>query len=154
VWGQNCDGWRHFDCIGLVVYALQNVLKKPLQRREIDALAGPNSPYRLKQINGVQELLDGDMVSMKNPDGSFHHIGVLYKEGAIAYVAQAAETSKGVTTGTVYDPADWNGGCWRWPDDLLKPDDEVKDDIPDNDCKPTVSIGAQNGTQDRHLSVF
>jgi hypothetical protein len=40
VWGQNCDGWRHFDCIGLVVFALQDVLKKPLQGREIFSWPG------------------------------------------------------------------------------------------------------------------
>jgi hypothetical protein len=82
------------------------------------------------------------MVSRKSAKtGKYEHIGVLYKEGAIAYVAQAAETSKGVTVGTVYDPASWSGGCWRWSDDLLKEDAEVNDDIPDNVCKPKVSIG-------------
>jgi hypothetical protein len=144
VWGQNCDGWRHFDCIGLVVFALQDALQKPLQGRDIVQLAGPKSPYRLLKISGVEDLLDGDLVSQIDAKtGKYHHIGVLYKEGAIAYVAQAAETSKGVTIGTVYDPDSWTGGCWRWPDSLLKPDTEVNDDIPDNGCKPTVSIDRQ-----------
>jgi hypothetical protein len=140
VWGQNCDGWRHFDCIGLVVFALQDALKKPLQEREIVQLAGPKSPYGLARISGVQDLLDGDMVSQIDEKGKYHHIGVLYKEEDSTYVAQAAQTSKGVTIGTVYDPNAWSGGCWRWPDDRLKPDAEVNDDIPDNSWQPTVII--------------
>jgi hypothetical protein len=140
VWGQNCDGWRHFDCIGLVVFALQDALQKSLQGREIVQLAGPQSPYGLRRISGDQDLLDGDMVSQIDANGKYHHIGVLFMRGDTAFVAQAAQTARGVTIGTFYDPKDWSGGCWRWPDDLLKPDAEVSDDIPDNICKPTVSL--------------
>ena len=143
VWGESCDGWRHFDCIGLVEYSLQFVYvndPKPVGG-EIWQFASPNNVLGAKKITDTTDIMEGDLVS-KLDNGSYHHIGIIYFDNKQAKIAQANETSVGVTINTIYDPApsDWSGGRWRLPDALLKPDSEVSEEIPSNGWQSSTRI--------------
>jgi hypothetical protein len=141
VWGESCDGWRHFDCIGLVEFAVQQVVKRTIGG-EIYQFASPKNVLGATRVSDDKDVRDGDLVSQVDQDGKYHHIGVIYLEGGTPLVAQAAQTSVGVTTGTAYDKVKWSGGRWRLPDGLLMADGEVSDDIPDNRYRPTVPLPA------------
>ena len=140
VWGESCDGWRHFDCIGLVEFAVQQAVKITIGG-EIWQFASPKNVLHAKQIHDDRDIMNGDLVSQVNSDGTYHHIGVIYLvEGGGAMIAQAVETSMGVTVGTTYNRSSWSGGRWRLPDSLLKPDSEISEEIPDSKYRPTIPL--------------
>lgn len=133
VWGECCDGHRHFDCIGLVEFAVDQVVKQP-RGGEIYQFASPKNVLGATPVTVDSDIMDGDLVSQVKGD-DYHHIGIIYLEGGVPMVAQAKETSAGITVGTPYNKSSWNGGRWRLPASLLMADGEVSDDIPDNERK-------------------
>ncbi len=139
VWGESCDGWRHFDCIGLVEYSLQFVYARGTVGGEIWQFASPNNVLGAKHITDTNDVMEGDLVS-KFDDGKYHHIGIIYFDNGQSKIAQANETSVGVTIKDVYDSASWSGGRWRLPDSLLKPDSEVSEEIPSNGWQSSTQI--------------
>lgn len=139
VWGESCDGWRHFDCIGLVEFSVQFVYARGTVGGEIWQFASPQNVLGAKRITDIADIMEGDLVS-KFDDGKYHHIGMVYFDNGQPKIAQANETSIGVTINTVYDQASWNGGRWRLPDGLLKPDHEVSEDIPSNAWQSSTQI--------------
>lgn len=139
-WGESCDGWRHFDCIGLVEYCVDQVTGR-VYGGEIWQWASPKNVLGAARMGNSDPILDGDLVSQVKDGDNFHHIGILYlDDDGIAHVSQAEETKKGVTTGRLYDPAGWNGGRWRLPDQMLLEDGAVTDDMPGTDFRPRLSV--------------
>lgn len=79
--GENCQGKRHFDCVGFVNYCLSIALGKPVQ----DSISG--YAQHCPDVTN-KERQEGDIVIYKN----YHHIS-LYTQGQ---VINATETEYGV----------------------------------------------------------
>ena len=138
VWGECCDGWRHFDCIGLVDFSLWKVSPKPGALRSVAQWASPNNTVKAVRMKKEDPVLDGDLVSV-NDKGNYHHIGLIYMYNGKPLVVQAIDTDIGVRD-TDYDPAQWTGGRWRLPDSFFFADDAVGDDYPDTTYQPTAPM--------------
>lgn len=138
-WAESCDGWRHFDCIGLVEFAVDFVTPR-MYGGEIYQWASPSNVLNAVQMDEYEDpVMDGDLVSRVDK-GNYHHIGMLYLSGGRAFVAQAEDTNIGVTNGKPYYSASWSGGRWRLPDSMLFPDEEVKANLPSTDCWPSLGV--------------
>jgi len=141
VWGESCDGWRHFDCLGLVDFSIWKVGKKEdKEMRSVAQWASPQNTVRAQRMSAADPMLDGDLVSQVK-DGNFHHIGIIYLKDGVPFVAQAEQTSVGVTIKTPYESSGWGGGRWRLPDDMFLDDDAARGvDLPDTEWRPIGGI--------------
>ena len=123
VWGEPCTNKRHFDCIGLVNWSLNQFVKGGCLRRIDQWMENPGNAGCI-EIFDKTDLMDADIVGMRNwvtpigKDGkpildapqvaSWHHIGMIYMVGNKAMVVQAEDSPTGVTKGTAYDPQKWS----------------------------------------------
>lgn len=118
VWGEDCTGIRHFDCIGFINY----VFNKTSYTRNTD----PKYSYWSGDIEGwyksasTSEVAKGapavpgdilfkwtDEPVKKNPGQTvrkFHHIALLAEDG---FVVQAKRSAEGVHDDEVYAPGNW-----------------------------------------------
>ncbi|MBK8344719.1 MAG: C40 family peptidase [Bacteroidetes bacterium] len=104
VWGQNCCGVRHFDCVGLVNYCVTKALGR-LVIYEIHDWAVANSGT----INVAKDAppANGDLLFL-GTGPNYHHIALLYADDdGNGIVLQAADTDLGLTS-SPYDPNMWN----------------------------------------------
>ena len=116
VWGEDCTGIRHFDCITYVNYCLWKLTGKPYSfeiRQWKDDAANPGKSrwtsnvtgatvYRLS-LNPNLALQDGDIVA-GIPSNS-EHIGLVGSDGT---VYQAQDTTKGVHANGRFSPSSWH----------------------------------------------
>jgi hypothetical protein len=103
VWGESCVGVQHFDCVGLVNYAIAPYYSGSLPWG-IDIPAYRTSG--LTKITDPKDLKDGDVIICKGPPKSDYdsHIGMIYQDGdGIWRVVQAASTESGCS-----DDAEWS----------------------------------------------
>jgi len=140
VWGQSCDGWRHFDCLGLVDFAIWKMRNgQDANTRSVVQWASPSNQVGAKRMGIDDDPLDGDLVAVGD-----HHIGIIYLAQGKPYVVQAEQTSQGVTLATPYDAANWTGGRWRLPDSLFIEDDAAASvDLPDTGVTPVGILYAK-----------
>ena len=94
VWGQSCEGIRHFDCISFVNYCLMELKGgeytfEILQWRDNPAMTG-GKVFPLAGLGANFKLEDGDIIIKTVPH---QHIAFVTKEGEII---QAADTDQGV----------------------------------------------------------
>lgn len=144
-WGESCDGWRHFDCIGLIEFAVDWVTPK-VYGGEIWQWASPAAQGIIGSVRmdeTYDPVMDGDLVSRVRKGSDYHHIGMLYLDHGKAYVAQAEDTNVGVTTGKPYKSSDWSAGRYRLPDSILYLDEEVDEDYPSTECITTLGVPSQ-----------
>lgn len=65
VWGQSCDGWRHFDCLGLVDFAIWKLRRvDDKETRTVAQWASPKNAVNATKIPDYDPVLDGDLVSL------------------------------------------------------------------------------------------
>jgi hypothetical protein len=102
VWGEACDGVRHFDCVGLVNYCYARHWYQPNFGCSIPQFRLENQGTT--KIDDKKDLADADIL-IKPGDG---HIGMLYDTGAGWNVVQANWTTKGLTDTERYDSAKWD----------------------------------------------
>jgi hypothetical protein len=117
VWGESCIGRKHFDCVGLVNYCLEEhthlrggwgfEIKQYFESK----ITGTSDKGRLPAAN----VVDGDICVRRTP---LDHIGILFRSGNSAFVIQASETKKGLSDTDVYKPEDW-GKVVRVRDEFL-----------------------------------
>ncbi len=143
VWGQSCDGWRHFDCLGLVDFAVWKLrsIKDP-ETRTVKQWASKFNDVKATHITDNSDVMNADLVSQSEHD--FHHIGMIYLADDRPFVVQAEQTSKGVTTGTPYEAGKWSGGRWRLPDSFFR-DDADAAELPDAVYNPGGSLWSRVG---------
>lgn len=107
IWGESCLGKRHFDCIGLVNYCVDQVWAgKTAFGVDLGALMDKPGYYGATTVPASADVLDGDIVG-KQKNGVWHHIALLHKTAAGVFVIQAAESDVGVTGGEKYVAANW-----------------------------------------------
>ena len=64
VWGECCDGWRHFDCLGLIDFAFAQVrAKEDKELRAVWQWASPKNTVKASPITSIDAVLGGDLVS-------------------------------------------------------------------------------------------
>jgi hypothetical protein len=102
VWGESCDGVRHFDCVGLVNYCYARHWYQANFGLGIPAFRMANQGTT--RIDDASDLMDADIL-IKPGDG---HIGMLYEGSADWYVVQAVGTTKGLTDTERFDSAKWD----------------------------------------------
>jgi len=138
VWGRSCDGWRHFDCLGLVDFALWKFRSsEDLNTRSVAQWA--TSAEGSKRMAADDPPLDGDLVAVGT-----HHIGMIYLKGEKAFVVQAKQTSEGVNAVDAYNPGSWTGGRWRLPDSIFLDDDAAAGvAMPDTSITPIGMLYAK-----------
>jgi len=126
VWGEPCEGVRHFDCVGLVNYCYAyhwksntpfglDILLWASVERELDS----NNNWVAKNkttptfINGnsavgsvvsdPHDVMDGDVVVK----ASLGHIAMVYLDGNKPKIVQAEDTQDGLNDSADYKPDSW-----------------------------------------------
>lgn len=101
VWGQSCQGVRHFDCIGFISYCLWRATDQVVQlaialwRKPGQPMAG-SKVYDLSAGQKPDALLDADILVKAD-----HHIAWVDAGGT---VIEAADTDVGVVASGRFDP--------------------------------------------------
>jgi hypothetical protein len=117
VWGEDCTGIRHFDCISYVNYCLWKLTGVPysfeiFQWKDKDSGAGKSqwksrwtgaTVYRISAFPQGLTLQDGDIVAGTNENPE--HIGFVSANGT---VYQAQDTTKGVHADSKFNPGSWH----------------------------------------------
>ena len=117
LWGKDCRGKRHFDCISLINYCLSNVLQKTVQfTLNLQESSQGFIWANLRQLGAAEPPMDGDILTpaAEPTDQTLSHIAMAVGGGA--KVAQAEDTTTGVTV-TGLTRASWNIGRlpnWFW----------------------------------------
>ncbi len=93
VWGESCQGKRHFDCIGFISYCYWKATGRVIQL-EISGWRTPGGShggtvFNLKAKQKPASLMDGDVIIKQD-----HHIAFVNAQGT---VFQAEDTHIGVT---------------------------------------------------------
>ncbi len=92
VWGEDCRGVRHFDCIGFINYCLSDALQGGIQMC-IDQYIAATVNVDSKTVIAADILTQGN-----------HHIGFATGAGTVVH---ASETKRGVVIDT------YTAGAWR-----------------------------------------
>jgi hypothetical protein len=100
VWGEDCRGKRHFDCIGFVNFVISLVCRKD-RTFGGKGFSGDIAWHKAnaKAVKAEDPAVAGDILA---PEGN-GHIAILLMDG---YVAQAESTDRGVTI-TPYRAQSW-----------------------------------------------
>ena len=107
VWGESCDGVRHFDCIGLVNYCISQFMKNQKFGTSIVEFMTRPTNYGFVEVSDKNDILNADVVGQYSTGSGWHHIGMVYMEGQTAKIVQAEESPVGVTSDHVYNPNNW-----------------------------------------------
>ena len=93
VWGQPCQGVRHFDCIGLVAFVLEQVVtkQKAPQREITDYIAATQPRDKAKPW-------PGDIATIEK-----HHIGIIVDQNHVI----SATSGPYCVLNEAYNPAKW-----------------------------------------------
>jgi len=108
VWGESCQGHRHFDCVGLVNYCYAQHWYQASFGGDIVAFKNPN--MGTTPITNDKDLMDADIIIPK----AGGHIAMIYNGGngsnggPIWKIVQAEETVVGLTNTALFDPGKWD----------------------------------------------
>ncbi len=108
VWGENCYGRRHFDCISFVNYVLTGAAVTSDKEHGWWAGIEQYAKNWTTDVSLGEPAVAGDILIRYtlNDEGkqNFHHIGFLDDDG---FVVQAEMASAGVHADERYSPARW-----------------------------------------------
>ncbi len=109
VWGENCTGVRHFDCISFINFVLSETTKVPDEKNGWSANIDLWSQRWTTDVPLGDPHVAGDILIRYNDDEKgrhFNHIAFLDDNG---YVVQAEMASAGVHADELYrpDPKIW-----------------------------------------------
>ncbi len=102
VWGESCNGVRHFDCVGLVNYCYGKHWYRTNFGLDISAFRNSNQGTR--EVGDNKDLMDADIL-LKSGN---HHIAMLYNSGNDWFVVQAYGTAVGLTDDERFNPSLWD----------------------------------------------
>jgi len=109
LWGESCQGHRHFDCVGLVNYCYAQHFYMPSFGLDIPAYR--NALQGTTPITNDTDLMDGDIII---PKGANTHIAMIYNAGtgsdgnAMWKIVQAEETEVGLSNHAPFKPGSWD----------------------------------------------
>jgi hypothetical protein len=112
VWGEDCTGKQHFDCIGFINYVFNRTSKTRNPNPRFQAWSAEIGQWvaSTQAINKGDAAVPGDILfrdgpSAKNPgQREWKHIALLGGDGT---VVQAQMSAMGVHADEKYDPANW-----------------------------------------------
>ena len=109
VWGEDCRGRKHFDCVGLINWCAENAVDRryPISY-EISQWASNISGT--KAVLLTEEIMHGDiLIRSEPPDHPFCHIGMLAIDPLTGFqgVVEAASSELGVIKTEGYNPERW-----------------------------------------------
>ncbi len=107
VWGEDCNGIQHFDCVGFINYCVEKGLAstKPVAM-SIDQWAS-DSMGATTSAGLNDDPYPADILIQYSDSLGYHHIGLMgVDDSGNATVIQAADTDKGVIYGS-YDSGGW-----------------------------------------------
>lgn len=107
VWGENCTGIRHFDCISFINYVLTETTISPDKDKGWTAAIEHWSRMWTTDVPLTAPNVAGDILIRYNDDEKgrhFSHIAFLDDNG---FVVQAQMASTGVHADERYEPSTW-----------------------------------------------
>jgi hypothetical protein len=102
VWGESCDGVRHFDCVGLVNYCYARHWYKTNFGLGIPVFRDSNQGS--VKIDDDNDLMNADILIKPGNN----HIAMLYSSGNDWFVVQAYGTADGLTDTEKFNASQWD----------------------------------------------